>query len=87
MAQAVAEEKESLDLSKKMTLEDLQPAQIEGKRVFLRADFNVPLNKETGEITDNTRIVATIPTLVKLLGAKPARLVTTSHLGRPAGNS
>ena len=87
MAQAADEKQEVLDLSKKMTLQDVKDDQIAGKRVFLRADFNVPLDKKSGEITDQTRITATIPTLVRLLNAKPARLAVTSHLGRPAGNS
>lgn len=56
---------------------------LKGKRALVRADFNVPLNSD-GEITDDTRIRAAIPTLHALLerGAKPVVLV---HFGRPKG--
>jgi phosphoglycerate kinase len=54
-----------------------------GKTVFLRVDFNVPLN-EKGEIRDDTRIRASLPTINYLLSRK-ARLVIASHLGRPKG--
>ncbi|MBI1784516.1 phosphoglycerate kinase [Candidatus Sumerlaeota bacterium] len=53
------------------------------KRVFLRVDFNVPLN-DAGEITDDRRIAESLPT-IKLLLAQKARLVIASHLGRPKG--
>jgi phosphoglycerate kinase len=52
------------------------------KRVFIRADFNVPL--ENGKVTDDTRIRATLPTL-KLAIERGGRLVVASHLGRPKG--
>ncbi|MFZ2054000.1 MAG: phosphoglycerate kinase [Candidatus Aminicenantales bacterium] len=61
-------------------LEDIPFA---GKTVFLRVDFNVPLN-EQGEIRDETRIRASLPTIRYLLREK-ARLVIASHLGRPKG--
>lgn len=54
-----------------------------GKRVFLRVDFNVPL-KEDGEIRDDTRIKAALPTINYLLSHQ-AKLVVASHLGRPKG--
>src|SRR5262245_28172655 len=53
-----------------------------GKRVFLRVDFNVPL--EAGRVTDDTRITETLPT-IKLARERGARLVLAAHLGRPKG--
>jgi phosphoglycerate kinase len=67
----------------KLTVRDLD---VRGKRVFLRVDYNVPLEEKDGQmvITDATRIVATLPTL-KLLMEKGGRLILTAHLGRPKG--
>jgi phosphoglycerate kinase len=67
----------------KLTVRDLD---VRGKRVFLRVDYNVPLEEKDGQmvITDATRIVATLPTL-KLLIEKGGKLILTAHLGRPKG--
>ncbi|TET75300.1 MAG: phosphoglycerate kinase [Candidatus Aminicenantes bacterium] len=61
----------------------LKDLDFKGKQVFLRVDFNVPLD-EKGEIRDDTRIKAVIPTLNYLLDQK-AKIIIASHLGRPKG--
>ena len=55
-----------------------------GKRVLLRCDFNVPISKETGEITDENRIVSSLPTIKKLI-ADGAKVILCSHMGKPKG--
>ena len=57
---------------------------VKGKKVLLRCDFNVPQNKETGEITSDKRIVAAIPTIRYLLD-NSAAVIACSHLGKPKG--
>jgi len=64
---------------KKLSIRDLEMA---GKRVFIRVDFNVPL--ENGRVAEDTRIRETIPTL-RFAMERGARLVLASHLGRPKG--
>lgn len=64
----------------KKTIRDIDAA---GKKVFIRVDYNVPMDKN-GQITDDTRIRATLPTLNFLL-EKGAALILASHLGRPKG--
>ena len=59
---------------------------VEGKRVFVRVDFNVPLDKKTKQITDDARITATLPTIQHLID-RGARIVLGSHLGRPEGQA
>jgi phosphoglycerate kinase len=63
----------------KLSIDDLT---LRGRRLFIRVDFNVPL--EAGRIIDDSRIVATLPTL-RVAVTRGARLVIASHLGRPKG--
>jgi len=72
-----------LDRMQKKTIKDFNKNKLEGKRVLVRVDFNVPLNEEL-EITNDTRIKAALPT-IKYLTSHQAKVVLMSHLGRPKG--
>ncbi|SNR29322.1 phosphoglycerate kinase [Blastococcus mobilis] len=66
------------------SLDDLIADGVSGRRVLLRADLNVPLDKNTGAITDDGRIRASLPTLQALREAG-AKVIVAAHLGRPKG--
>ena len=69
--------------AKPMEFKSIDELPLQGKKVFLRVDFNVPLDAK-GKVTDDTRIQAALPTLKHAL-SQNARVILASHLGRPKG--
>src|SRR6516162_5505756 len=67
----------------KKTIADL--GDLRGKRVLIRVDFNVPIDKKTGDVKNDRRIRAVIPTVRQLLD-RGAAVIAMSHLGRPSGD-
>ena len=72
-------------LGNKLTLSDLTEKELGGKRVVMRVDFNVPFGKD-GQISNNQRITATIPTINEVFAKGANSIVLLTHLGRPDGN-
>ena len=68
-----------------MFMKSISEISFSGKKVLIRTDFNVPIN-ELGEISDNSRIVASLPTIKHVLSSGGS-CILASHMGRPKGNN
>src|SRR4030043_2028704 len=66
-----------------MAIRTIDQIELEGKRVFIRVDFNVPQD-EKNNITDDTRILLSIPT-IRFVSEAGGKVILASHLGRPKG--
>jgi 3-phosphoglycerate kinase len=62
-------------------IKTIRDVSLTGKRIIMRVDFNVPM--KDGKVQDDTRIVASLPTIKYILDQKPKSLVLMSHLGDP----
>jgi phosphoglycerate kinase len=65
-------------------IKSIEQLELAGKRVFIRVDFNVPLDKKTNKVKDDARIRAALPT-IKYAMSRKAKVILASHLGRPDG--
>ena len=68
-----------------MNKKSIKDISVKDKKVIMRVDFNVPQDKKTGAITDDTRIKAALPTIEYILKNNPKKLILMTHLGRPDG--
>jgi 3-phosphoglycerate kinase len=79
--------KSVMSLLHKLSVKDLAASAIANKRFLIRVDFNVPLDKKTGAISNNQRIVEALPTVQYVLDHGARSVVLMSHLGRPNGTA
>ena len=68
-----------------MKFHTLKEAELKDKKVLVRVDFNLPLDKTTGKIKDDIRIRLALPTINYILDQGAKKLIVMSHLGRPKG--